>query len=86
MFRASIRRLVSAADLQNKLIGEPRIAPADAIVKDMSSGCGSFFHVTVSSPAFAGKTMVQQHRLVHDILREEIKLIHGLQIVCSVPK
>ena len=86
MLRSTLRRLVSAADLQNKLLGEARIAPAAATVKDMSSGCGSFFHVTVSSPAFAGKSMVQQHRIVHDILRDEIKLIHGLQIVCTVPK
>jgi stress-induced morphogen len=86
MFRRTFGRFVSAADLQNKLLKETKIAPAEALVKDMSSGCGSFFHVTVTSPAFAGKSMVQQHRMVHDILREEIKVIHGLQIVCNIPK
>ena len=35
-------------------------------VVDTSSGCGSAFDVQIVSKAFAGKTLIQRHRLVGD--------------------
>ena len=50
-------------------------------VEDTSGGCGSFFQVRVTSPAFTGKSMIKQHRMVQDALKAEIAEMHGLNIV-----
>ncbi|KAI8923334.1 bola protein [Entophlyctis helioformis] len=49
-------------------------------VTDISGGCGAMYAVEISSPNFRGMSMVNQHRLVTDILREDIKGMHGIQI------
>lgn len=81
MLRRSLRFLaVTAADIESKLLNDATIKPTSVKVRDVSSGCGSFFHVEVTSPVFAGKMLIQQHRLVNEALRAEIKEIHGLTI------
>lgn len=50
----------------------------------MPGGCGSFYAILISSPEFSGKTMVKQHKLVNDCLKEDIKGIHGLQVGARV--
>lgn len=72
---------ITAADLETKLMAASSIRPSKVVVKDISSGCGSFFHVEVVADVFGGKPLVQQHRLVNEALRGEIKQIHGLTIV-----
>ncbi|GMK58982.1 hypothetical protein CspeluHIS016_0604240 [Cutaneotrichosporon spelunceum] len=49
-------------------------------VQDVSGGCGSFYAIMISSPAFKGLSMVKQHKLVNECLKETIKDIHGLQL------
>jgi BolA-like protein 3 len=86
MLRATMRRWAASAgigvqDLEAKLMHYAPLHPVKRVsVKDASSGCGSFFQVEVVSEAFVGKPLIQQHRLVNDALREEIKQIHGLTI------
>jgi BolA-like protein 3 len=43
-------------------------------------GCGSFYAITIASQAFKGLSTVKQHRLVTQVLKEEIEGIHGLQV------
>lgn len=43
-------------------------------------GCGTFYAINVASPAFIGISKVKQHRLVNEILKEEIAGIHGLTV------
>jgi stress-induced morphogen len=43
-------------------------------------GCGSFYAIEISSPAFKGLSMIKQHKLVNECLKEDIKGIHGLQV------
>ena len=38
------------------------------------------YRVIVHSAQFAGKSKVQQHRLVNEILKEDIKQMHGIQL------
>lgn len=45
-----------------------------------SGGCGTFYAIKVTSPAFVGLSKVKQHRLVNTILKDEIKGIHGLTV------
>eukprot|EP01116_Phalansterium_solitarium_P009743 TRINITY_DN24016_c0_g1_i1.p2 TRINITY_DN24016_c0_g1~~TRINITY_DN24016_c0_g1_i1.p2 ORF type:complete len:103 (-),score=7.86 TRINITY_DN24016_c0_g1_i1:157-465(-) len=52
----------------------------DVQVTDISGGCGAMFNIAVTSPLFAGKSMVQQHRDVNAILKDEIKDMHGLTL------
>lgn len=80
MMRRTFRFLVSAMDIETKLKASPLLTPTGVSVKDVSAGCGSFFQVEVISPVFEGKGLVQQHRMVNEVLREEIKVIHGLTI------
>ncbi|GFZ45726.1 hypothetical protein JCM24511_03455 [Saitozyma sp. JCM 24511] len=49
-------------------------------VQDVSGGCGSFYAILVSSPAFKGLSTIKQHKLVNEVLKEDIKGIHGLQV------
>ncbi|CAD6574147.1 MAG: hypothetical protein TREMPRED_001022 [Tremellales sp. Tagirdzhanova-0007] len=49
-------------------------------VQDVSGGCGSFYAILISSPAFKGLNTIKQHKLVNECLKEDIKSIHGLQI------
>ena len=38
------------------------------------------YSIEISSDKFKDLSLVQQHRLVQDILKEEIKEMHGLSI------
>lgn len=47
---------------------------------DVSGGCGSMFAIDVSSAKFKGLSIVKQHKLVNEILKEDIPRWHGLQL------
>ncbi|RCK66394.1 Altered inheritance of mitochondria protein 1 [Candida viswanathii] len=54
--------------------------PVNLQVKDVSGGCGSMFAILVESLKFKGLPMIKQHRLVNELLKDEIKQWHGLQL------
>ena len=58
-------------------------AAVDIQVADVSGGCGSMYEVYIEAPEFKGLRMVQQHRLVTEALREEIKAMHGVRITTA---
>ncbi|KAI5688256.1 BolAlike protein [Leishmania braziliensis] len=83
MFRVAPRLLVAytAADIQAKLESSEALKPIQFIsVVDASAGCGSFFNIDIVSPAFQGKSLIDQHRLVNGVLKEEISAIHGFTL------
>ena len=56
-----------------------------AVVEDWTGG-GDHFRATVTSPAFAGLSRIQQHRLVYDVFGDEIGgPIHALSLKTQVP-
>ncbi|RDB23257.1 putative bolA-like protein C4B3.11c [Hypsizygus marmoreus] len=57
-----------------------KFAPSQLKVQDVSGGCGSFYAITIASEAFSGLSIVKQHKLVTETLKQEIEGIHGLQI------
>jgi len=73
--------------------GEQRIANLlksklqvdEIVVRDISGGCGSMYEIFVVSQDFKDKRTVQQHRLVNEILKDEVKQMHGLRIHTKVP-
>ncbi|XP_043937748.1 bolA-like protein 3 [Protopterus annectens] len=55
-------------------------------VLDISGGCGAMYEIHVISEEFKGKRIVQQHQMINQALKDEIKSMHGLRIFTSVPK
>ncbi len=53
-------------------------------VQDMSGGCGGMYSVTAVSPKFKGLSVLKQHRLVTDALKDEIAALHGIRITTQV--
>lgn len=43
-------------------------------------GCGTFYQIIIASEAFKGVPTVKQHRMVNEVLKQEIEGIHGLQV------
>ncbi|KAJ7774214.1 bola protein [Mycena maculata] len=70
---------------QNEQVYNPiaRFSPSQLEIKDVSGGCGTFFAITIASEAFQGISMVKQHKLVTQTIKEEIEGIHGLQVCFS---
>lgn len=57
-----------------------KFSPKTLEVKDVSGGCGSMFAISVESAAFRDIPTVKQHRMVNDVLKDEIAKWHGLQL------
>ena len=55
---------------------------ADELRVDDRTGGGDHFQVTVTSPRFAGLSLIDQHRLVNEALAEPLRdgTIHELRI------
>ena len=59
---------------------------ADVIVEDLA-GDGDHYAARVVSKAFAGKTRVQQHKMVYDALEGRVGgALHALALQTSAPK
>ena len=58
---------------------------ADVTLVDLT-GTADHWEATVISEAFAGKPLIERHRLVFDALREEMKgAIHALSLKTLTP-
>ncbi|MDX6687957.1 MAG: hypothetical protein QOF86_4085 [Baekduia sp.] len=65
---------------------EAAIPQSTVEVEDWTGG-GDHFRATVVSPAFAGLSRIQQHRLVYDVFGPEIGgPIHALSLTTRVPE
>jgi stress-induced morphogen len=64
---------------------ESSIPDSSADVEDWTGG-GDHFRATVVSPAFAGLTRIQQHKLVMDVFAGEIGgAIHAFSVQTKTP-
>ncbi|PVZ97595.1 hypothetical protein BB558_004582 [Smittium angustum] len=63
-----------------------KLNPTSLSVSDISGGCGSMYSIEIQAEEFRGKPMVKQHRIVNEVLKDEIKGMHGLRISSSAPK
>ena len=64
---------------------ESAIPDSTAEVEDWTGG-GDHFRATVVSPAFAGLSRIQQHRLVMDVFEGDIGgAIHALSLKTQTP-
>ena len=68
----------TAEDLKQRI--EAAIPGSEAVVVDLNGG-GDHFQATVVSDAFAGRSRIEQHRLVYDVFGDEVGgPIHALSI------
>ena len=64
---------------------EASIPGAEAQVEDYTGG-GDHFRATVTAPAFAGRSRIEQHRLVYEVFGSEIGgPIHALSLKTQSP-
>lgn len=71
----------SADELRARI--EAAIPDADV---DVSGDDGVHFQATVVSPAFAGRTRIEQHRMVYDVFGGELGgAIHALSLRTRTP-
>ncbi|KAL4003286.1 BolA-like family protein [Acanthocheilonema viteae] len=70
--------------LQKKL--ETALKPSHLSIEDFSDGCGLKFRLVIVSDSFENKTTLASHRLVYDVLKEEMQAIHALEIKTYTPE
>ncbi|KAL0639798.1 hypothetical protein Q9L58_001113 [Maublancomyces gigas] len=66
----------------NKLVTE--LSPSRLEVQDISAGCGTMYGIEIASRIFEGLPVMKQHRLVQNVLSEEIKGWHGVQLKTAI--
>ncbi|KAF2638602.1 bola-like protein, partial [Massarina eburnea CBS 473.64] len=62
----------------NKVKGA--LEPVKLEVQDISGGCGSMYALEIESAKFKGLTVIKQHKMVNEVLKEEIAGWHGVQL------
>jgi stress-induced morphogen len=73
----------SADEIRRRI--EASIPGASAEVEDYTGG-GDHFRATVTATAFAGRSRIEQHRLVYDVFGSEIGgPIHALSLRTQTP-
>jgi stress-induced morphogen len=73
----------SAEDIRQRI--EASIPGAIAQVEDYTGG-GDHFRATVTAAAFAGRSRIEQHRLVYEVFGGEIGgPIHALSLTTKTP-
>lgn len=71
---------------QLKSLIEAGIPGAEVAVRDLT-GTRDHFGVQVTSRAFAGKSLVEQHKMVYEAVGNELtNAVHALQVHTVVPE
>lgn len=70
--------------IKNKLIEKLNASHVEVV--DQSDGCGAKFSVVIVSEVFNGKPLLQRHRLVNEVLEEELKTIHAFSQKTLTPE
>jgi len=65
-------------EMEKKLMNKLKIEKLEII--DLSGNCGTSFQIKIKSSDFNGKNVISQHRMVNEILKDELKTIHALQL------
>lgn len=64
---------------------ENAFKPQHINIKDVSGGCGAFYHILVVSELFTGKMTLHRHRAVQSALKDVIPEMHGLTLFTYTP-
>ncbi|CXI62594.1 BolA-like protein, putative [Plasmodium berghei] len=52
---------------------------------DKSCGCGTAFDAIIVSNKFVDKRLLDRHRIVNEIIKEELQNIHAFSMKCHTP-
>ncbi|KAF8679933.1 BolA IbaG family [Rhizoctonia solani] len=66
---------ISAASLETSL--RNTFEPTHLEIQDTSNGCGENYAVVIVSKVFEGKMTLARHRLVNELLKDEISQMHA---------
>ena len=69
--------------IYNKL--HDKLSPTLLKIHDISGGCGSMYSINIISDRFNGLTTIKQHKLVNQILKDDISKWHGIQLTTKKP-
>lgn len=76
--------MIEPNELENRLL---LAFPESRVVIEDLTGTKDHYRAEIVSPAFAGKTPIEQHQLVYRALAEEMKgPIHALSLKTSAPQ
>lgn len=85
MFKAALKRFTHTKTAGEKILENKlsELKPSALSVRDISGGCGSMYQIDIKSDAFKGLSTLKQHRKIQEILKDDIKLMHGITINSS---
>ncbi len=73
--------------IRQALVAQLKADESSLLVEDLSGGCeGGTVRISVASPLFSGKSVVAQHRMVNDVIREEMRTLHACHIKTTAIK
>ncbi len=75
----------SAAERALRVKLEEQLGASFVQVTDTSGGCGSFYSILVVSAQFHGLGLLQQHKLVKEVIKQELSEAHGVTVSTRVP-
>ncbi|KAF8154022.1 bola protein [Crassisporium funariophilum] len=55
-------------------------------IEDQSSGCGENYAIVLVSEAFQGKPTLARHRMVNELLKDQISQMHAFSQKTYTPK
>ena len=71
---------ITSDSIQKKLLADESLSPVQVDITDTSGDCGASFMAFIVSDKFNGLKLLQRHRLVNQVLTEELKIIHAFQM------
>ena len=77
-FKAALRTFATKESIEDLL--KKSISFESLLVEDTSGNCGQAFKIKIKSKEFNGKGLVQQHRMITDILKSELKDVHSINL------
>ncbi|PHJ24183.1 hypothetical protein CSUI_001956 [Cystoisospora suis] len=91
-FRQTFLRTMATAAAQGVQQGvletklQQALQPVLVRLEDKSCGCGAAYDCVIVSGMFAGKRLLDRHRMVNDVLKEELPNIHAFSMQCHTPQ
>jgi len=76
---------MTAAELKTRI---ETLAPGTKVEVVDLTGTQDHWQATIVSPAFSGKTLIEQHRMVFDLLKQEVESneVHALTLKTFSPE
>mmetsp|Transcript_33192 Transcript_33192/g.51889 ORF Transcript_33192/g.51889 Transcript_33192/m.51889 type:complete len:80 (-) Transcript_33192:98-337(-) len=63
-----------------------KLSAEECLVKNLGKQCGTFLRIRVVSRKFDNQPLLDQHRMVADIIEEQGLKLHGYTIETIAPK